>query len=95
LATPTCLTGDPAAIEILKSSPAFVRDRVFVEAPGQAKDLVLCEGQQFSFSDCIKTLEAIRPWRSGVRVRFYAKGGGSVLGSFDRDGRGEVQILNG
>lgn len=92
-ATPTYLAGDPDAIEVLKSSPGFARDRVFIETPGQAKELILCEGQQFSFTDCIKMLEAAQPWRSGQRVKFYAKGGGSVLGSVHRDGRGEVQVL--
>jgi len=91
----TYLSGDPDAIDRLRSSVAFSRDRVFVEASGQASDLILCEGQQFSFSECIKALEAAQPWRSGVRVKFYAKGGGSVLGSVHRDGRGEVQVLYG
>jgi len=89
----TYLTGDPAAIDILKSSAAFTRSRIFVDTPGQAKDIVLCEGQQFSFVECITALEAAQPWRSGLRVKFYAKGGRSVLGSVHRDGRGEVQVL--
>jgi len=92
-AIPTCLTGDPAAIGVLKCSAAFVRDRVFVETPGEAKELVLCEGEQFSFTDCITMLETAQPWRNGLRVKFYAKGGGSVLGSVHRDGMGEALVL--
>jgi len=89
----TFLAGDPSAITVLKNSAAFIRNRVLVETPGQAKDLILCEGPTFSFADCIKALERTEPWRTGQRVKFYAEGNGSVLGSVHREGRGEVEPL--
>ncbi|MBS1604171.1 MAG: glycosyltransferase family 2 protein [Bacteroidetes bacterium] len=89
----TCLTGDPATIEILKNSATFFRNRILVETPDKAKELILCQGEQFSFTECIAALEAAQPWRSGLRVKFYAKGAGSVIGSAHRDGRGEVLVL--
>ncbi|WP_431212760.1 glycosyltransferase family 2 protein [Puia sp. P3] len=90
---PTFLAGDPFAIAFLKSSPVFLRDRVLVETAGQAKDIILCEGQTFSFAECIKALEETEPWKAGLRVKFYAEGNGSVLGSVHREGRGEVAPL--
>jgi hypothetical protein len=89
----TFLAGDPSAITALKNSAAFIRNRILAETAGQAKDLILCEGPAFSFADCIKTLERTEPWRTGQRVKFYAEGNGSVLGSVHREGRGEVEPL--
>jgi N-acetylglucosaminyl-diphospho-decaprenol L-rhamnosyltransferase len=89
----TFLAGDPSAITALKNSAAFIRNRVLAETAAQAKDLILCEGPAFSFADCIKTLERTEPWRTGQRVKFYAEGNGSVLGSVHREGRGEVEPL--
>src|SRR5260221_3820587 len=92
----TNLMGDPAGIQQLGRFFASSGIQTVAEGlpqtsgPGQAGELILCEGAQFSFRDCITALEAAAPYRSGLRVKFYAEGSGSVVGSARRDGRGEI-----
>jgi GT2 family glycosyltransferase len=90
----TFVTGDPVAAQHLEQSPAFSATRTIVGSEERAEELILCEGASFSFKDCIKALEAAAPYRSGLRVKFYAAGGGSVAGSARREGRGEVLVLD-
>jgi N-acetylglucosaminyl-diphospho-decaprenol L-rhamnosyltransferase len=87
----TQLMGDPATILQLREFFTATGIRVVIdESRRQAEELILCEGAQFSFKDCIRSLEAAAPYRTGLRVKFYAEGSGSVVGSADRDGRGEI-----
>lgn len=99
----TQLMGDPATIlrlrefftttgirVVVDDMPASPGGSVSSSAGGQAEELILCEGAQFSFKDCIRSLEAAAPYRTGLRVKFYAEGSGSVVGSANRDGRGET-----
>jgi GT2 family glycosyltransferase len=86
----TQLMGDAAAILQLREFFAATGIRTVVDDSRQAEELILCEGAQFSFKDCIRSLEAAAPYRTGLRVKFYAKGSGSVVGSAHRDGRGEI-----
>ena len=86
----TQLIGDPATIGQLTAFFAATGIRTVVEDSRQADELILCEGAQFSFKDCIRSLEAAAPYRTGLRVKFYAEGSGSVVGSAYRDGRGET-----
>jgi hypothetical protein len=86
----TQLMGDPATILQLRAFFATTGVRTVVDDSRQAEELILCEGAQFSFKDCIRSLEAAAPYRTGLRVKFYAQGSGSVVGSAHRDGRGEI-----
>jgi len=87
----TQLMGDPATILRLREffTTTGTRD-VIDESRRQAQELILCQGAQFSFKECIKSLEAAAPYRTGLQVKFYAEGSGSVVGSANRDGRGEI-----
>ena len=86
----TRLMGDPAAIRRLREFFTATGIRTVAGDSQEAEELILCEGAQFSFKDCIKALEAAAPYQTGLRVKFYAEGSGSVLGSANRDGRGEI-----
>ena len=86
----TQLMGDPATIRQLREFFTTTGIRTVVDDSRQAEELILCEGAQFSFKDCIRSLEAAAPYRTGLPVKFYAKGSGSVVGSAHRDGRGEI-----
>ena len=86
----TQLMGDPATIGQLREFFTTSGIRIVAGDSRQAEELILCEGAQFSFKDCIRSLEAAAPYRTGVRVKFYAEGSGSVVGSANRDGRGET-----
>lgn len=86
----TRLIGDPATILQLTAFFASTGVRTVVDDSRLAEELILCEGAAFSFKDCIRSLEAAAPYRTGLLVKFYAKGSGSVVGSAHRDGRGEI-----
>ena len=86
----TRLMGDPAAIRRLREFFTATGIQTVADDSQEAEEFILCEGAQFSFKDCIKALEAAAPYQTGVRVKFYAEGSGSVLGSANRDGRGEI-----
>jgi GT2 family glycosyltransferase len=86
----TRLMGDPAVLLRLREFFASTGVRTVVEDTGEAQELIICQGAQFSFKECIKSLEATAPYRTGLRVKFYAEGSGSVVGSANRDGRGEI-----
>ncbi|HTI90344.1 MAG TPA: glycosyltransferase family 2 protein [Puia sp.] len=86
----TRLMGDPATIRQLGEFLTATGSRVVTDDSHQAEELILCEGAKFSFKDCIGSLEELAPYRTGVRIKFYAEGSGSVVGSANRDGRGEI-----
>ena len=86
----TQLMGDPATILRLREFFTTSGIRIVAGDSRQAEEIILCEGAQFSFKDCIRSLEAAAPYRTGLPVKFYAKGSGSVVGSAHRDGRGEI-----
>ncbi|HEY4288903.1 MAG TPA: glycosyltransferase family 2 protein [Puia sp.] len=86
----TQLIGDPDAMLRLKEFFTASGIRVVADDSRQMEEIILCQGAQFSFKDCIRYVEEAAPWRTGLRVKFYAEGSGSVVGSADRDGRGEI-----
>jgi N-acetylglucosaminyl-diphospho-decaprenol L-rhamnosyltransferase len=89
----TRLAGDPATVRQLSQFLTNTGIRTVVDDHRQAEELILCEGAAFSFKDCIRSLEEAQPYRTGLRVKFYAKGSGSVVGSANRDGRGETIMV--
>ena len=87
------LIGDPAETARLR---AFLEDsgkRAMAAAPEIADELLFCQGNDFSFRDCIAGLEAAEPYRHGQRVKIHAAGSNSATGSTDRDGRGETLVF--
>jgi hypothetical protein len=66
--------------------------RMLVGKEEDAEEIVLCEGEGFSFRQCIRKLEALG--REGKRrIKFHGKGCGSAAGSPDRKDRGEVLVF--
>jgi GT2 family glycosyltransferase len=66
--------------------------RTIVDRAAAAEEVLLCEGEGFSFRDCIGWLE--REGRTGAwRVLFHAGGSDSAVGSPDRKDRGEALEL--
>jgi hypothetical protein len=59
----------------------------------QAEEIIFCEGDGFSFKECIAALETAALYRKGQYARFYAAGSAAVVGSAHQDGQGEVWIL--
>jgi N-acetylglucosaminyl-diphospho-decaprenol L-rhamnosyltransferase len=100
----TWLTGDPAGIERLR--PFLSADGERAPAPDltQADEIIFCEGERFSFKDCISALESTAQSASASgphprhrgrpqQAMFYAAGSQSVVGSANRDGRGEIWVI--
>jgi hypothetical protein len=100
----TWLTGDPAGIERLR--PFLSADGERAPAPDltQADEIIFCEGERFSFKDCISALESAAQSASASgphprhrgrpqQAMFYAAGSQSVVGSANRDGRGEIWVI--
>jgi GT2 family glycosyltransferase len=88
----TYIQGDALEIARVRKSVAASGSRVIVEKEEAADELLLCEGESFSFRECIGRLEAMKK-SAGPRVWFHAGGSGSAVGSPDRKDRGEVLIL--
>jgi GT2 family glycosyltransferase len=66
--------------------------RKMVDRAAAAEEVLLCEGEGFSFRDCIAWLE--QRGRTGpLRVLFHAAGSDSAAGSPDRKDRGEALEL--
>jgi N-acetylglucosaminyl-diphospho-decaprenol L-rhamnosyltransferase len=87
------LTGDPEGVERLSAILFSSGKRIPVADPGQAGEIIFCEGPAFSFKEAIAALQkaALRP--GGRRAKFYAAGSASVTGSASSDGRGETIVL--
>jgi hypothetical protein len=101
----TWLTGDPAAIERLRPLLNASEERSPAPDLQQADDIIFCEGERFSFKDCIAALESTAGSASSAAVShsyrgrrqqalFYATGSQSVVGSVSRDGRGEIWVIS-
>jgi len=86
----TFLKGDPAGVQKLRAFFAASATRTVVEDHQEAEELIICEGPQFSFAEGIKALEKEGTDHKGIRIKFYAAGSKSVVGSAHRDGRGEI-----
>ena len=87
------LTGDPAGVERLSALLSSSRKRMLVADPGEAGEIIFCEGDRFSFKDAIAALQAAALHPGGRKGKFYAAGSGSVTGSASKDGRGETIVL--
>jgi hypothetical protein len=97
----TWLTGDPAAIEHLRPLLNASGERKPAPDLGHADEIIFCEGENFSFKDCITALESAAqsaaPYRRHrgrhQQAMFYATGSQSVVGSASRDGKGEIWVI--
>lgn len=89
----TWLTGDPVSVERLGKLLCAGEERVVVADRAAAAEIIFCEGDAFSFRDCIAGLEAAVPYRHGQKAKLYAAGSHSATGSADREGRGESLVF--
>jgi len=93
----TWLTGDPVAIGRLRPFLAISEERSPAPDLQQADEIIFCEGECFSFKDCIAALESAAPHKAHrgrhQQAMFYAAGSQSVVGSASRDGRGETWVI--
>ena len=93
----TWLTGDPVAIGRLRPFLAISEERSPAPDLQQADEIIFCEGERFSFKDCIAALESAAPHMAHRgrhrQAMFYAAGSQSVVGSASRDGRGEIWVI--
>lgn len=87
------VTGDPEGAKQLKELLADSGLRETVMDPGQAEEVIFCEGRGFSFRQCITALETEAPYHSGRRVKFYVAGSRAAVGSADRGGPGEIVVF--
>jgi GT2 family glycosyltransferase len=88
----TFLLGDPEETVRVGVLLEATGKRTIVGKEEDAEEIVLCEGEGFSFRECIRQLEALG--RAGKqRIKFHGKGCGSAAGSPDRKDRGEVLVL--
>lgn len=86
----TVVTGDPAGVAQLTAYLSSFGDRMLVSDPEQADEIILCEGSDFSFSDCIKALQ--KPGRR-VSFKIHAGGSNSAVGSHSKEERGQTIVL--
>ncbi len=68
-------------------------ERTQAPGPQQAEEIIICQGDGFSFKEGIEVLEASAFYQRGQYAKFHAAGSGSAVGSAHRDGRGEVWLL--
>jgi hypothetical protein len=90
----TWLTGDPAGVKRLCALLPVEGERTPAPDAQHADEIIFCEGEEFSFKQCIAGLEASSPYQPRQQAMFYAAGSQSVVGSASRDGRGEVWIIS-
>jgi N-acetylglucosaminyl-diphospho-decaprenol L-rhamnosyltransferase len=90
----TFLIGDPAAIGRLRPLLDTSGERKPALNPQEADEIIFCEGETFSFKDCIASLESTASSGPNRQVKFYANGSQSVVGSASRDGRGEIWVIS-
>ena len=74
----TWLTGDPAAIRQLTAILSTSGSRKLLPGPEQAEEIILCQGNAFSFRDCLDTLQRDH---GRVSYKIHAAGSGSLVGS--------------
>jgi len=89
----TWLTGDPAAIGCLRPFLDTSGGRNPAPNLQEAEEIIFCEGETFSFKDCITALESMASSGAQKQAKFYAYGSQSVVGSASRDGRGEIWVI--
>ena len=87
----TFLRGDDREARRVKTLLEASGIRRVAEEVSQADEVLLCEGEDFSFRASIACLEELA--KDGRRIKFHAGGSGSAVGSPDRNGQGEVLIL--
>ena len=93
----TWLAGDSMGVEYLR--PFLSADGERSPAPDlqQADEIIFCEGERFSFKDCIAALESAAQQKAHRgrhrQAMFYAAGSQSVVGSTSKDERGEIWII--
>lgn len=85
------LIGDPGSMEQLAALLTANGRRQLTEDPELAREVISCQGPDFSFKELIHFMKYLRV--RGQRGLFYAAGSGSVVGSPSRDGQGETIIL--
>jgi N-acetylglucosaminyl-diphospho-decaprenol L-rhamnosyltransferase len=90
----TWLAGDPAGIERLRPLLDTSGKRKPAPNPQEADEIIFCEGETFSFKDCIAALESTASSGPRQQVKFFANGSLSVVGSASRDGRGEIWVIS-
>ena len=93
VAPTTWLTGDPAGVAWLTGLLGARKERLVVPDRKLAGEIIFCEGDGFSFKQCIAALEEEAPYRHGRKARFYAAGSRSATGSADADGQGESIVF--
>ena len=91
----TWLTGDPQEVERLRSLLSAGGERILETDGQQAEEIIFCEGDGFSFKECIEALEMAALYRKGQYAKFHAAGSVSAVGSAHRDGQGETWLLKG
>jgi N-acetylglucosaminyl-diphospho-decaprenol L-rhamnosyltransferase len=89
----TWLIGDPSETARVKGLLIHSGKRALAVSPETGDELLFCQGNDFSFRDCIAGLEAAAPYRHGQQVKIHAAGSNSATGSTDRDGRGETLVF--
>ncbi len=92
----TWLAGDSATIGHLRPLLDAAEKRKPAPDPQEADEIIFCEGEHFSFKDCIAVLESGAPgapYRRHQHVLFYAAGSQSAVGSSSRDGKGEIWVI--
>lgn len=96
----TFLAGDPESTAYLAQQLGSGGSRRLVKEIAQAREVIYCQGNSFSFRECIGALEGSAGHNSStpghlppMRGLFYAAGNGSVVGSPSREGQGETILF--
>jgi len=93
------ITGDAAETARVKEELAGKQDWEIASEEKAASVVLLCEGEDFSFRECIHALEHggfARQHPRGQKVPkvlIHASGSRSAAGSTDREGRGEIVVF--
>ena len=89
----TWFIGDPLETARVRALLIHSGKRAPAGSRETGDELLFCQGNDFSFRDCIAGLEAAEPYRHGQQVKIHAAGSNSATGSSDRDGRGETLVF--
>jgi N-acetylglucosaminyl-diphospho-decaprenol L-rhamnosyltransferase len=89
----TWLMGDPLETARVRGLLIHTGKRALAVSSETGDELLFCQGNDFSFRDCIAGLEAAAPYRHSQQVKIHAAGSNSATGSTDRDGRGETLVF--
>jgi N-acetylglucosaminyl-diphospho-decaprenol L-rhamnosyltransferase len=87
------LTGDPEAVERLSAHLSSSGERLLVEGPEWADEIIFCEGKAFSFKEAIASLQTVMLRPGSQLGMFFPAGSHSVTGSASRDDSGETIII--